>query len=63
MLMKDVYDPGTIPLARFHPRFIIDHTVAQCRFLGIPVQLTPELVMDAIGHLFTKVDEGEETWS
>ncbi len=63
MLMKDVYDKGTIPLARFHPRFIVEHTLAQCRFMEIPAELTPELAMDAIQHLFTKVDEAEETWS
>ncbi|MDH5749177.1 MAG: hypothetical protein OEY85_07690 [Rhodospirillales bacterium] len=63
MLMKDVYEKGTIPLARFHPRFIVDHAFAQCRFMGTPAELTLELALDAIQHLFTKVDEGEETWS
>jgi len=46
-----VYTDGGLELARFHPRFIIEHVIARCRFLGRQSALERDLVLEAAGHL------------
>jgi len=41
-------------MARFHPRFIVDHLVARCTYEGREPLLEPHLVLDAAEHLYTK---------
>jgi len=39
-------------LAWFHPRFIVDHAIASCRYRNLPPRLDRELVADALDSLF-----------
>jgi hypothetical protein len=50
-LFKEVYTDGGLELARYHPRFIIEHVIARCRFLGRQSALEHDLVLEAAGHL------------
>jgi DNA-binding MarR family transcriptional regulator len=51
MLFAEVYDEDRIEFARYHPRFIVEHVIARCRFLGRRPALERELVLEATGHL------------
>jgi hypothetical protein len=53
-LMETYFDTGRLVLARFQPRFIIDHVIASCRYEGSPIRLDRELVTEAAEHLYTK---------
>jgi len=52
--MKRLYEEEKLPMARFHPRFIVDHLVARCTYEGREPLLEPYLVLDAAEHLYTK---------
>jgi len=52
-LLDEVYRPRELPLARYHPRFIVEHVVARCRFQGLAAELTRDLVAEAVTHLYT----------
>jgi hypothetical protein len=41
-------------MARFHPRFVVEHVLARCNFEGSDPVLTEELALDAAEHLFTR---------
>jgi hypothetical protein len=50
--LLDVFYPKTgIAISSAHPRFVVDHVIERCRFSGIPVQMTLELVHDAVENL------------
>jgi hypothetical protein len=51
LLMAEVYGKGALVPARFHPRFIVEHVIARCRFQGRTPVLEPDLVREAAGHL------------
>ncbi len=51
LLLSKVYGDGKLAPARFHPRFIVEHAIARCRFQNQPPALTPDLVMEAAAHL------------
>lgn len=53
-VMQRLYAEQKLPLARFHPRFIVDHVLARCNFEGRPHTLDKELALDGAGHLYTK---------
>lgn len=38
--------------ARHHPKFIVEYTIAMCRFEGVPPRLDTKLVDDAMRHLY-----------
>lgn len=52
--MTLLYDQEQLPMARFHPQFIVDHIVARCDFEGVTPSLERHLVIDAAEHLYTK---------
>ncbi|MSP67269.1 MAG: hypothetical protein EXQ96_04045 [Alphaproteobacteria bacterium] len=52
LLRERVYAPQGRALARFHPRAIVEHVIARCRFEGREPALDPELVLEAAGHLY-----------
>jgi hypothetical protein len=54
MVMSHLYEDENIPMARFHPRFIVDHLLAHCAYAGIPATLESRLVLEAAEHLYTK---------
>jgi hypothetical protein len=43
-------ETGT-PIAAFHPRFIVEHSIAACAFDNVPPQLSLDLVKDAVENL------------
>lgn len=43
-----------LPLARFHPRFIVEHVLARCNYEGREALLDVEIAIEAAEHLFTK---------
>ena len=52
--MKRLYEEEKLAMARFHPRFIVEHVVARCNYEGRDPVLDSELVLDAAEHLYTK---------
>ena len=50
-LMDDFYNKKNIPLAGFHPKFIVDHVMAACKFEGVPPCLSHHLVKEALQNL------------
>lgn len=54
MVMSHLYEEENLPIARFHPRFIVDHLLAHCRHEGRAPSMDPRLVLDAAEHLYTK---------
>jgi predicted ATPase with chaperone activity len=45
---------GTVPLASYQPKFIVDQVLAACKFENIPPRIRPDLVAMAIGNLSTE---------
>jgi hypothetical protein len=52
--MVKLYEEEKLPMARFHPRFIVEHVIARCNYEGRDPVLDSELVLDAADHLYTK---------
>jgi DNA polymerase III delta prime subunit len=52
--MRRLYDEEKLSMARFHPRFIIEHVIARCNYEGRDPSLDEHLVLDAAEHLYTK---------
>jgi hypothetical protein len=53
-VMNQLYEVEKLQMARFHPRFIVEHVLARCNYEGRDPTLTPELALDAAEHLYTK---------
>ena len=53
-VMKWLYIDQKLPLARFHPRFIVEHVIARCNYEGREPMFNEELALDAADHLYTK---------
>jgi hypothetical protein len=50
--MLDRFYPETgTPVAAFHPKFIVEHSIASCAFDSVPPRLTLDLVKDAVENL------------
>jgi predicted ATPase with chaperone activity len=50
-LQNSFYPLRKMPLAGFHPKFIVEHTIAACNFENTAPRLTLELVKDALENL------------
>jgi hypothetical protein len=50
-LLEDFYPATGSPLGGFHPKFIVEHVVARCRYEGVPSALSVERVYDALRNL------------
>jgi predicted ATPase with chaperone activity len=50
-LLNSFYPLRKIPLACFHPKFIVEHAIASCNFDNTPPRLTLDLVKDALENL------------
>ncbi len=46
------------PLASYQPKFLIDQVRSACKFEGIAPEFRKELVVTALGNLFTKDTPG-----
>ncbi|MEQ9639764.1 MAG: AAA family ATPase [Alphaproteobacteria bacterium] len=54
MVTELLYRQQGLEMARYHPRFIVDHVVARCRYEGRPPSLEPALIHEAAENLFIK---------
>jgi hypothetical protein len=59
-LLNDFYPKNRTSLAAFHPKFIIQHTIATCNYQGITPRLTQDLVRDALQNL--AISEGPSSY-
>lgn len=50
-LLTEVYQRQGVAPAGYHPGAIVAHVIARCRYAGQSSRLTPELVLEAAGHL------------
>ena len=50
-LLKTFYHKHKVPLAGFHPKFIAEHVIAACNYLGTPPQITHELLADSLENM------------
>ncbi len=50
-LMEEFYPETGLPLAAFHPKFIVEQVIASCNYHGIPRAITLELVHEALANL------------
>lgn len=53
-LFEEFYVDGKNPLARYHPRFIVEQVVAICEYESRPRRLERALVADVLQHLYAK---------
>jgi hypothetical protein len=51
LILEEVYGRKGIPLAAFHPKFIVEHVIAASKFNGEPPALTEHTVLDAVQNL------------
>ncbi len=52
-LKKEFYEKGVLPIARYHPRWIVEHVISRCDYEGIESRLERRLVVDALRNLYT----------
>jgi predicted ATPase with chaperone activity len=50
-LLDDFYYKNSLPLASFHPKFIVDHVIAACKYEGILPHFNHDLVNEALQNL------------
>lgn len=51
-LVNSFYNEHKVPLAAFHPKFIVEHVIAACNYVGQPPRLTQQLLADALENLY-----------
>ena len=52
-LLKEFYQEENIPLARYHPKWIVEQVINRCQYEGTPPRLDRQLVTDAMRNLYT----------
>lgn len=50
-LLEAFYSKHNIPFAGFHPKFIAEHVIAACNYLGTPPRITHELLADSLENM------------
>jgi hypothetical protein len=50
-LLEAFYSKHKIPFAGFHPKFIAEHVIAACHYLGTPPRITHELLADSLENM------------
>ena len=50
-LLNSFYLKHKVPFAGFHPKFIVEHTIASCNYSGTPPRLTRQLISDALENM------------
>ena len=50
-LLNSFYTKYKIPFAGFHPKFIAEHVIAACNYLGTPPQITGQLLDDSLENM------------
>jgi hypothetical protein len=52
-VMRRLYEQEGLQMARFHPRFVVEHVLARCGFERKEPEFTEDLALDAADHLYT----------
>lgn len=52
-LFDEYYNGQKIPLARYHPKWIVDQVIRRCEYEGLGRELDRRLVVDAMRNLYT----------
>jgi hypothetical protein len=47
-LISSYYKKHKVPFAGFHPKFIAEHVVAACNYLGITPNISREILVDSL---------------
>jgi hypothetical protein len=47
-LLNSFYIKYKVPFAGFHPKFIAEHVIAACNYLGTPPQISRQLLVDSL---------------
>ncbi len=50
-LFDEFYPAGTVEIARFHPKWIVEHVISACAYEGTEPRLDRAHVAEAVGHL------------
>ena len=50
-LLNSFYIKHKIPFAGFHPKFIAEHVIAACNYLGIPPRISKQLLADSLENM------------
>jgi predicted ATPase with chaperone activity len=50
-LLDGFYSKYNVPLAGFHPKFIAEHVIAACHYLGSSPRITSELLADSLENM------------
>ena len=50
-LLESFYLKHKVPFAGFHPKFIAEHVIAACNYLGTTPQITQELLTDSLENM------------
>jgi hypothetical protein len=50
-LLNSFYLKYKVPFAGFHPKFIAEHVIAACNYLGTPAQITLQLLDDSLQNM------------
>jgi hypothetical protein len=52
LVIEELQTNNGFGLACYQPRFIVDQVIAACKYLDIPTNFAPELVLDALGNMY-----------
>jgi hypothetical protein len=47
-LLSSFYRKHKVPFAGFHPKFIAEHVVAACNYLGVEPEISQQLIIDSL---------------
>jgi hypothetical protein len=50
-LVSSFYTKHKVPFAGFHPKFIAEHVVAACNYLGVTPEISRQLLTDALENM------------
>jgi len=50
-LVNNYYMKHKVPFAGFHPKFIAEHVIAACNYLGTPPRITRQLLADSLENM------------
>jgi predicted ATPase with chaperone activity len=50
-LLNNYYIKHKVPFAGFHPKFIAEHVIAACNYLGTPPRITRQLLADSLENM------------
>ncbi len=57
-LLDDFYGKNSVPLAAFHPKFIVEHVIATCKYEGALPHISHDLLKEALKNLVVSEPTG-----